>query len=119
MGQIDTASRDRELNRRIQQGDLLGAFEDFYAPDVAMREGAAEPTAGKDANRRREEEFVGSVEQVHGVQLLGEAAGGDRSYSEWMFDITFKDGSRAAWQQVAARRWRDGQIVEETFYRAG
>lgn len=83
-----------------------------------MREGAAEPTVGKDANRRREEEFVSSVEQVHNVELLGEAIGDDRSYSEWIFDITFKDGQRVTFQQVAARRWRNGQVVEETFYRA-
>lgn len=118
MAQVETTTQDRELNRRILQGDLLGAFEEFYADDIVMREGAGEPTTGKDANRQREEQFVASVDQVNGVQLLGEAASDDRSYSEWEFDVTFKDGQRVAFRQVAARRWRDGQVVEETFYRA-
>lgn len=119
MAQPETTTQDRELNRRILQGDLLAAFEEFYAEDVMMREAAGEPTIGKAANRQREEEFVASVEQVNGVELLGEAASDDHSYSEWEFDVTFKDGQRVAFRQVAARRWRDGQVVEETFYRAG
>lgn len=46
----------------------------------------------------------------------GGAVEGDRSSSEWIFDVTFKDGSRMRNDQVAARRWRDGRVVFEQFF---
>jgi ketosteroid isomerase-like protein len=116
-GQQSAEAADAELNRAILAGDLLDAFERFYAEDVSMQEGEATPTIGKDANREREKQFVSSVEQVHEVKLLGSCASDDISYSEWYFDVSFKGGQRAQFAQVAARRWRDGKVVHERFYR--
>ena len=45
-----------------------------------------------------------------------EGVEGDRSFSEWIFDVTFKDGTRMRNEQVAARRWKDGKVVHERFY---
>ena len=117
--QQDIASQDRELNKAILAGDILNAFEKFYATDLVMQENDSEPFIGKDVNRKREQEFVNSVEQFHGAKLLGEAVNGDRSYSEWEYDVTFKGGKRTKMQQVAARQWRGGQVVHERFYYKG
>lgn len=117
--QQDTASQDRELNKAILAGDILNAFEKFYATDLVMQENDSEPFVGKELNRKREQDFVNSVEQFHGAKLLGEAVNGDRSYSEWEYDVTFKGGKRTKMQQVAARQWRGGQVVHERFYYKG
>ena len=117
--QQDIASQDRELNKTILAGDILNAFEKFYATDVVMQENDSEPFVGKDLNRKREQDFVNSVEQLHGAKLLGEAVNGDRSYSEWEYDVTFKGGKRTKMQQVSARQWRGGQVVHERFYYKG
>jgi hypothetical protein len=117
--QQDIASQDRELNRAILAGDILNAFEKFYATDVVMQENDSEPFVGKELNRKREQDFVNSVEQLHGAKLLGEAVNGDRSYSEWEYDVTFKGGKRTKMQQVSARQWRGGQVVHERFYYKG
>jgi len=105
-----------ELNKQTQSGDALGAFERFYADDVVMQENSYEPSAGKDLNRKFEQEFFSSVEQLHGATLLGSAANRDVSYSEWEYDITFKGGKLVKMSQVAARRWSRGKIVHERFY---
>jgi ketosteroid isomerase-like protein len=110
------AALDAELNRRILAGEALDAFDSFYADDVAMRENSAEPVVGKAVNRSREEEFFGSIETLHGLQLLSSATDGDVSFSEWVFDVTFEGGERKRLEQTAVRRWRDGQVVEERFY---
>ena len=34
----------------------------------------------------------------------------------WVFDVTFKDGSRMRNHQVAARRWADGKVIYEQFF---
>jgi ketosteroid isomerase-like protein len=113
---IEVNALDEQLNKQIQSGDVLGAFERFYADDVVMQENSDEPRVGKDVNRKAEQDFLSSVEQFHGAKLLGSAANRDISYSEWEFDITLKGGTRVKTAQVAARRWRNGKIVHERFY---
>jgi hypothetical protein len=111
-----TAESDAALNRMVLDGRILDAFDRFYADDVVMQENAATPVAGKQANREREVQFLASIEQFHGARLLGAAAGEDHSYAEWVLDVTLKGGIRLKLEQVAARRWRDGLIVNERFY---
>jgi ketosteroid isomerase-like protein len=115
--QSDIAKLDHELNQTILSGDILNAFDKFYANDVVMQENDSEPFKGKEVNRKREQEFVGSVEQFHGAKLLAEAVNGDASFSEWEYDVTFKGGGgRVKMQQVASRRWKNGQVAHERFY---
>ena len=112
----DTATLDRKLNQAILAGDILNAFETYYAEDVVMHENDSQPFTGKSVNRKREEDFVNSIQDFHGARLLGEAVNGDTSYSEWEYDLTFKNGLRVKLQQVAARRWKNGQVSHERFY---
>jgi len=113
---LDVAALDEQLNDQVAQGDILGAFDRFYAENVTMQENSDEPTAGKAANRKREEDFVASVQEIHGVKLLSSAVNGDTSFGEWEFDATYKGGARVKLTQVAVRRWKNGQIVQERFY---
>jgi ketosteroid isomerase-like protein len=113
---MTTLELDTALNNQILKGDILGAFDRYYADDVVMQENAAPPTAGKEANRGREVQFVNSIEQFHGAKVLASAANGDTSFSEWEMDITFKGGHRAQLAQTAVRTWRDGKIARERFY---
>lgn len=110
------ATLDAELNRLVLDGKILEAFEQFYADDIVMQENTSTPMAGKAANRERERQFVDSIEQFHGARLLAAAAHGDTSLSEWWMDVTFKGGVRVKLEQVAVRRWRDGQVAHERFY---
>ena len=112
----DLATLDAELNQTILSGQILEAFEKFFAEDCVMQENTAEPTVGKAANRQRELDFLGAVEQVHGVELGATAVGDGVTFSEWTFDMTMKGGTRKKLTQVAVRRWRDGQVVHERFY---
>jgi len=115
----NTAALDRELNQAILAGNILNAFETYYAEDIVMQENDLPPFSGKAVNRKREEEFVNSVQEFHSAKLLGEAVNGDISYSEWEYDLTFKNGTRTQLQQVASRRWKNGQVSQERFYYKG
>ena len=112
----DVAALEAELNEMIASGQAMEAFEKFYSDDVVMQENNQAPRKGKDACRKYEEEFFGNVAEFHEGSLHGSAAQGDLSYSEWVFDVTFKDGSRMRNHQVAARRWKDGKVVSEKFF---
>lgn len=112
----DIAARDRDLNRLIVEGRALDGFERYYADDVVMQENSETPTVGKDANRQREIDFFDSVAEFHGAEVLASAVGDDVSFSEWIFEVTFKNGNRVKLEQTAVRRWKDGRIVHERFY---
>ena len=113
---LDVATLDKQLNDQIAKGDILGAFDKFYAENVTMQENSDEPFAGKATNRKREEEFIASVQEFHSAKLLASAVNGDTSFGEWEFDATYKGGARIKLSQVAVRHWKNGQIVQERFY---
>ena len=43
------------------------------------------------------------------MKLLASAVNGDTSFSEWEFDATYKGGARIKLNEVAVRRWKNGQ----------
>ena len=110
-----------ELNQQILQGNVLGAFDKFYAENVVMQENNKEPRIGKDVNRKYEEDFVASVEAWHGAEVksvsVNEATG--TAAVEWFMDLTFKGGHRTQLEQVAVQTWEGGQVVRERFYYPG
>ncbi len=113
---LDVANLDRQLNEQVAKGDILAAFDRFYADDVSMQENSEPPFLGKAANRKRQEEFVASVEQMHSLKLLSSAVNGDVSFSEWELDATYKGGVRNKASEVAVRRWKNGLVAQERFY---
>lgn len=107
-----------ELNRMILEGRAMEAFEKFYAEDVVMRENDEPPTVGKEANRKREEEFFAGVTEFREARVEAVAIGDGVTMVEWWFDYTHKDFGERRYHQVAVQRWKDGKIVEERFYHA-
>ena len=114
----ETQELDDKLNQQILAGQALEAFEAYYDDSVVMQEGTQPPREGKQANREYERQFFASIAEFHGAELHASAVNGNHSYSEWTFDVTFKDGTRVTNTQVAARKWRDGKVVWERFYTA-
>jgi hypothetical protein len=107
---------EAELNELITTGRAMEAFEKFYSEDTVMQENTDPPCVGKAANREREIQFFGNVQEFHGAKLVASAVAHDVSFSEWVYDITFKGGARINMTQVARRQWRDGLVVNERFY---
>ena len=114
----DIAPLDAELNDLIRQGKALEAFERFYAEDVVMMEND-QVFVGKETNRQREQEFFGSIQEVHAAGIGATAVQGNISFCEQFFDVTLKDGQRTEIQEVAVRTWKDGKIIKERFYYKG
>ena len=114
---MDVKALDDELNQAILNGRALDAFEKFSADDVVMQENNHEPFVGKDVNRKREQEFFGSVETFHGATLHASAVGENGvTFGEWSYDITFKGAARVQMHQAVVRRWKDGKVASERFY---
>ncbi|GAB5519048.1 MAG: nuclear transport factor 2 family protein [Rhodothermales bacterium] len=109
-----------ELNSMILQGQILDAFEKFYAEEVVMSDNGVDPREGKDVCRTYEEAFVGGLTAFRGAEIKNIAVNEETGVAmvEWFFDYTHKDWGDMAYSQVAVQEWKDGQIVKETFYHA-
>ena len=107
----------KDLYNQVAQGQLLQAFDTYYAENVVMEEPNGK-REGKDANCQYEEQFVSSIEAFHGMEIkaISEDASNDKVLIEVAMDVTFKGGQRVNMEQVAVQTWKDGQIIHERFY---
>lgn len=113
---MPSRQRVQDLVSRVERGELLDAFEEFYADDITMRENTQPPTTGKAANREREQQFVASVKEVHEARAESLVVEGDRAAIHWILDYTAQDGNRYRMDQIAYQTWRGDQIVSEQFF---
>lgn len=107
-----------ELYQLVGTGQILDAFEKFYDEKVEMQELGQEPRVGKTTNREYEQNFVGSIQEVHGGgvdSITCDEEKGITMVESWM-DLTFKNGQRVKMEQVAVQHWKNGLIIREKFY---
>ncbi len=104
------------INDMILQGNALDAFEEYYHEDVVMQENDNPAIIGKNANRKREEEFFASITEFRSAQPLKVSIGEDTTMVEWHLDYTHKDWGIKNYTQVAVQEWKDGKIINEKFY---
>lgn len=109
-----------DLAQKVLSGQILEAFEEYYADDVVMQEDSEEPRVGKEANRAYEKQFVESVEGFHDGKVTAVAVNEEDGVvlSEWFMDVTLKDAGRIQIEQVSVQRWEGDQIKHERFYHA-
>ena len=107
-----------ELNGMILQGQVLDAFEKFYADDIEMVEMDGSVRSGKDANRAFEEAFVNGLVEFRGAEVKNLAVDEDAgvAFVEWFMDYTHKEWGDRTYNQVSVQQWKDGQIAVEKFY---
>jgi len=108
----------KEVQDKIFAGQLLEAFEQYYAEDVEMHEIGHEPRKGKAANREYEQNFLNSVSEFHGGGVTHIAFDDQHEVAmieSWM-DVTFKEQGRVKMSQVSVQEWKDGKVVKERFY---
>jgi hypothetical protein len=109
--------RVNQLNQMIQQGQILPAFDQFYADDVTMQENENTPTQGKAACRINEESFVKGITEFRKAEVQSVIVGDNISVTQWAFDFTHKDWGVRNYNQISVQRWNDeGEIINEKFY---
>lgn len=113
---MDLKSKIEKLNEMVLNGQAMDALEEFYAENVVMQENNEEPILGKEANRKREEEFFSKITDFRGAAVKSVAVGENVTMVEWHFDYTHVDRGDCKYDQVAVQRWENGLIVNERFY---
>lgn len=110
--------KEQELQSMVGQGQMMEAFEKFYSDDVVMIEGNGEKHEGKEANRKREEEWMGMMAEMHGGGIGAMASNEDAgiTMTESWVDVSFKNGQRMKIEEVSVKKWEGDHIVHERFY---
>lgn len=111
--------RINDVYEHIGQGTAMDAFEKYYADDVVMVLEDGSEVEGKDANREREKEFFGSVEEFHGIDVKGITSNEETGVTsvESTMTVTFKGAEEPMTiEQVAVQHWDDDKIGRERFY---
>ena len=108
-----------DLNQQILDGQILPAFEKYYADDVVMIDAGQPPREGKDVNRKYEEVFVNGLTDFRGAEVKSVAIdeANQKAFVEWHFDFTHSDFGDQKYDQVAVQTWDGDQITEERFYK--
>ena len=108
---------NEKINKLLEKGLAMEAFEKYYAEVVAMQENETEPRIGKDLNRKQCRDFVQMFPDLK-LQVLSIAYGKNLSIQEVLFDYTNESGEKIRYPEVAVRHWENGQVVKEKFYYA-
>ena len=107
-----------DLYNMISQGKMLDAFDKYYGENVVMEEVGEDAKTGKAVNREREEQFLKSVEDFHGMGIDAITADEDSGVTmveNWM-DASIAGMGRILMKQVAVQKWDGDFIVHEKFY---
>lgn len=112
--------RAQDIYSKLGQGQLLEAFDQYYAENVVMTEprGTRE---GKATCRDYEVQFLNNIQEFHNLEVKSITSDEDAKVTtvESAMDVTFKDGNRMNMEQVAVQRWDGDHIVHERFYYQG
>ena len=107
----------QDIYNMLGQGQLLDAFDKYYAENVVMTEprGTRE---GKATCREYEVQFLNNIQEFHNLEVrsIGSDEVNGVTFVESAMDVTFKDGNRVNMEQTAVQRWEGDQIVHERFY---
>ena len=98
-----------DLNGLVLQGRSLEAFEIYYHDNVIMQENENPPTIGKEANRRRENEFYSSITGFRSAQPVKVTFG---ETSVWYSGNTIIRTKIGAFVITHRYRYRSGKMVK-------
>jgi len=109
--------RAKDLYAQMDEGNIMEAFEKYYHENVVVVEADGQERHGKDAQRRAIEEWIDSVEEMHGgateffTSNEKEAVTMVQSFT----DVTMH-GERMSFREIAVQEWEGDQIIREAFF---
>ena len=107
----------QDLYRMMGEGQMMEAFEKYYADNVVVVEANGDTRNGKEAQRQAIQQWFGMVQEMHGGGVNSITANEETGHAcvESWTDVTM-GGHRNKMEEVAVQRWENGQIVHERFY---
>lgn len=105
-------------NDMVKKGKIVEATEKFFAPNVKTIDFDGTVTNGKPEMLNKMRGFADAIAKVNGITLHHASLNGDVSFTEFTFNFDMKDGSKILWHEILRSVWKNGQIVEEQYFKA-
>ena len=102
--------------KHLEDGDFIGAIEDYCTPDAVTYENNTAPTVGRDALVAKERGVLAMSREVKAVRIGPSLIEGDNVATRWIFSFTNAEGVTRTFEEIAWQTWRGEQIVEERFF---
>jgi ketosteroid isomerase-like protein len=116
---MDTAAIANDFVKMCQAGNMDGAGEKYWSPDIISIEpmpGDMQEAKGLDAVNAKGEWWYTNHE-IHSVKVSGPYVSGDQFIVRFEMDITAKaTGTRMQMDEVGIYDLKDGKIVRESFF---
>lgn len=104
-----------------RNGQFEAAWTELYADDAISIEPEGSPSGvaeGLDEIRQKGEEFMASVETLHGIEVSEPLVAGNFFSLSMVLDVSFKDKGRVRMEEICVYEVDDGRIVSEQFFYA-
>lgn len=104
------------LDARVASGDILGAFDSFFADTCTTFSNESDRTISKAQKRSALVGFLGNVASTNRIELVGKPTiDGDVTVSHFVFDFTNRFGQKMYWDELIRRVWAGGLVVSEQY----
>lgn len=108
-----------ELDAQVLAGDILGAFDHFFADACTTFSNEQDRTHSKAQKREALVWFLSNIEYTNRIELLGEPViEGDVTTSNFVFDFTNRQGEHLVWNELLRRTWKGGLVISEQYLTA-
>ena len=107
-----------EKNEMILKGQIVEATEQFFAANAKTTDFDGTTTIDKSEMLNKMEQFAGAIQAVNDIKLHHVSTNGNVTFSEYTFDFDMKDGSHILWHEIIRSVWKDGQIVDEQYFKS-
>lgn len=113
----DVANRMNELFKTNNWNQVQ---EEFFADDCESIEPAHAPglqtVKGKDAIKKKGEDFQAAIEEMHGGWCSEPLVGGNYISFAMGIDLTMKGMGRMKMEEICVYEVKDGKIMKEQFF---
>lgn len=106
------------LDELVSKGQIIEAFDHYFADNVTTRSENGEHTTSKQQKRDWLTSFFNEMSSVDEIILHDSFLNEDSSHSKFTFVFTNRSGEKLRWHEIISRKWKDGKVVDE-FYSNG
>lgn len=103
------------LDARVLAGDILGAFDEFFADNCITFSNPQDATKSKAQKAEALRWFFSNIASVNRIERLANLVDGAETRSQFVFDFTNRQGQPLVFSEVIRRVWKDGKVVEEQY----
>ena len=107
-----------EKNEMITKGQIVEATKKYFAANAKTIDFDGTITKDKSAMIAKMEGFAGAIARVNEIKLINASITGNVSFAEFNIDFDMKDGSKILWHEILRSVWKDGEVIEEQYFKA-